>query len=145
MGWRDFQFNKTTLRDKVYKEDKETPKQVTLSSSSSLSIPESPANQQDELEKTDHSKTFLRGLDKEGKVKPLNLADFQARAVNSSTLDELYLVLGDFNKQSWTLLERRDMNSSYTPVARSLAESAGVDMYRTLEDLAVLCWRKGEV
>jgi hypothetical protein len=71
MGWREFQSNKAALMDKVYKEDKETHMQATLSTSSSLSLIEPPINEENELEKNMQPGLFIPVLDKEDKVKTL--------------------------------------------------------------------------
>jgi hypothetical protein len=70
------------------------------------------------------------------------LSDFHARTINSSNLNELYSVLKDFNRHNWILIERRDMSNGYTPVAKRLIEKERADKYRSLENLAVLCWRR---
>ncbi len=70
------------------------------------------------------------------------LVNFQSRAKKSSTLGELYLVLEDFAVHDWKLLERASMSSEYTPTALKLIGRENANKYKTLEDLAMVCWRK---
>jgi hypothetical protein len=64
------------------------------------------------------------------------------RTASTTTLEEMFFVLTDFSRHPWTLLERAELSSTYTPHAIRLIRSEGKDLHRTLEDLAVLCWNK---
>ena len=112
MGWRDFQFNKATLVDKVYKEDKETSKQVTLSALSSLSLIESPINQDKETEKGITQDCFFRSLDKEDKVKSLNLP-----AINEIN-----------NHNAGTTADALPANSQLTSLQTRAKKAPGINM-----------------
>src|ERR1700721_990896 len=64
------------------------------------------------------------------------LLDFQGKAKNAASLNELTNIVQNFCQHDWAILERASMSDSYTQTAIRLIENEGADKYRTLEDLA---------
>jgi hypothetical protein len=68
------------------------------------------------------------------------LLDFITKASQSQTCHELEGVLTAFSSMPWTLMERAEFSSAYTPHALRLIERENVDKWPVLERLGMLCW-----
>jgi hypothetical protein len=74
----------------------------------------------------------------------LLLSCFQDEVRSCLSLAELETCVLSFSAHQWTIIERADMSSSYTPTACRLIEHEAADKWRTLEQLASLCWNPNE-
>ena len=73
------------------------------------------------------------------KIQPL-LEPWLSRIKSVTTLDELENILKEFSAGKRTLLDKRDMSNTYTPVALKLIDSERAQKWQVLEQLASLCW-----
>ncbi len=154
MGWRDFKNNTAPLEDKVYKEDKESLKQVTLSSKSSLSPRESLENHQDKAKKDNYSKSPLTTMDKEDKVKTSNDAsttgsevDIQTDTNNlnywisqlplCNTREAVFELLDKFRPLPWSDYQRSEMAKVYHRQLGFIADKLWQDRERQITQRAL--------